>query len=363
MTTPQVTAWPLKGARGWLITDGKTGMTVQCGGVADALGLDYVQKLVAPRGLHHLLSPWLPPARSERLGEAASPFAPPWPDIAIATGRLSIPYVRALSRLAGPATFTVVLQDPKSGLRTADLIWVPEHDRLRGANVITTLTAPHGYSQDRLSQLRRTVPIEISALPSPRVTVVLGGPSKAFAFTVSDQRRLAAALASLAALGASFLVTPSRRTPPALLQAIDAATRLRPRILWRGQGDNPYSSFLAHADMLIVTADSVNMTSEACATGRPVYVFEPTGGSAKMARLHNALCRHGATRTLPDRFTSLAFWNYAPLDSASQIAVEIERRWVQSQQSRSTERPTGRTSELALRLPARPVASYHSSNV
>ena len=47
-------------------------------------------------------------------------------------------------------------------------------------------------------------------------------------------------------------------------------------------------------------ADSVNMTGEACATGRPVYVFEPGPGSPKFARFHAALRRHGATRSLPE---------------------------------------------------------------
>ena len=292
-----------------------------------------MSKRTCPRKDSRLLSPWTRPARSERFGEAGNAFAPPWPDIAIATGRLSIPYIRALLRLAGPTTFTVVLQDPKTGLRTADLIWVPEHDRLRGGNVFTTLTAPHSYSQDRLSELRRAIPSEISVLPSPRVTVMLGGPSNAYTFTEADRRRLRSALASLAGLGASFLITPSRRTPPALLQAVDEATRFRPRILWQGQGGNPYPMFLAHADMLIVTADSVNMTGEACATGRPVYVFEPTGSSTKIARFQAALRCHGATRILPDRLTCLPQWSYDPLDSASHIAAEVERRWLMSRKA------------------------------
>jgi uncharacterized protein len=327
METISVAARSLSGASCWLITDDKVGMAVQCRGVGDALGVNYVHKQVSPKGLSRLLSPWIWPARSERFGHMGSPFAPPWPDIAIATGRLSIPYLRALSRLAGSGTFRVVLQDPKTGLRTADVIWVPEHDRLRGENVITTLTAPHSFSQARLAQLRGAMPMAISRLPSPRVTITLGGPSRACKFTNADQCRLAGAVRSLAALNASFLVTPSRRTPAVLLQAIDEATRGRPRILWRGEGVNPYPDFLACADVLVVTADSVNITGEACATGRPVYVFEPAGGGAKLARFHGALQRYGATRPLPDHFTSLAAWSYTPLDSASQIALEIERRW------------------------------------
>jgi mitochondrial fission protein ELM1 len=318
---------PPAGARGWIITDDKIGMLVQCRGVADALRLAYVHKQVSPRGLARLLAPWMGPARSERIGASGSAFAAPWPDLAIATGRLSIPYLRALRRLAGPATFTVVLQDPRTGLNTADLIWVPEHDRLRGDNVVTTLTAPHSFSQERLAHLRRTLPPAIAALRSPRAAVVLGGPSASYSFAAADHRRLAAALCSLAALDVTLLITPSRRTPPALIAEVDRATRPYPRILWDGKGENPYPHFLAHADLLVVTADSVNMTGEACATGRPVYVFMPAGGSRKFRRFHASLERYGAARPLPDRVTELPRWSYVPLDAAAEIATWIAERW------------------------------------
>jgi Mitochondrial fission ELM1 len=130
---------PLAGLRGWLITTGMAGMDVQTRGVAEALGLDYEIKRVEPRGIWRLGAPWAPVAPSERFGQPGSQFAPPWPDIAISLGRGGGPYMRALRRRAGPATFTVVLQDPKTGLGTADMIWAPEHGRLRGANLFTTL--------------------------------------------------------------------------------------------------------------------------------------------------------------------------------------------------------------------------------
>src|SRR5262249_27856471 len=141
--------------------------------------------------------------------------------------------------------------------------------------------------------------------------------------------RFGRALASIAALDPSFLITPSRRTPGALVNVVDVATRSRPRILWTGRGENPYPSLLAHADFLIVTADSVHMTSDACATGRPVYVFESVKISRKHARFHLALRRYGATRTLPDCLSDLGCWTYTPLDAAAEIAAEIKRRWAQ----------------------------------
>lgn len=322
---------PLFGATAWLITDDKIGMQVQCRGVADALGVNAIHKQVNPRGLHRILSPWGSVARSVRMGQAGSLFAPPWPQLAIATGRLSIPYLRAVARAAGRDTFTVVLQDPKTGTGTADLIWVPQHDKLRGANVITTLTSAHSFPPERLQRLRSAMPEAIAALPSPRVTVILGGTGGGYAFTDADIARLATSLATLASLGVSFMITPSRRTPAALLEAVERTTARAPRILWRGEGENPYPQFLAHADMLVVTADSVNMTGEACATGRPVHVFRPSQESAKFARFHAALRDAGATRLLPEQFAKLEMWSYELPDAARVIAGEIEKRWLARQ--------------------------------
>ena len=320
---------PLAGLTAWVITDGKVGMDVQARGLAQALELDVHMKHVSPSGLWKLAAPWGPADPKAHMGQADSAlFAPPWPAVCIATGRASIPYIRALRRKAAHKTYCIVLQDPKTGADTADLIWVPEHDRRRGANVITTPTSPHGFSASVLAELRRSCPPEIAALPSPRIAVILGGKNGIYRFTDADDDRLQASLASLGAQGASFMITPSRRSHQRLIHAADLATAGQPRILWDGTGPNPYPAFLAHADMLVVTADSVNMTGEACATGRPVYVFEPSGGSAKFTRFHEALRRSGATRRLPARVDTLETWAYEPLDSARTIAAEVERRWL-----------------------------------
>lgn len=320
---------PLSGLPAWIITDGSAGMDVQALGLAQALGLDVHIKHVAPSAPWRHAAPWGPADPKDRIGRPDSAlFAPPWPAVCIATGRASAPYIRAIRRKAGSQTYCIVLQDSKAGTGIADLIWVPEHDRLRGANVITTPTSPHGYSADLLSRLRAACPPEIAALPSPRVAVILGGKNKIYRFTDADDDRLQTALASLGALGASFLITPSRRSHQRLIRTVDEATANHPRILWDGHGSNPYPNFLAHADMFVVTADSVNMTGEACATGKPVYVFEPTGGSAKFSRFHEALRRTGATRLLPDRVQRFDKWSYEPLDSAGTIAAEVERRWL-----------------------------------
>jgi mitochondrial fission protein ELM1 len=322
----------VRGLKGWIISDGKAGHDVQSRGVFEALGLDYQMKRVDPRGLWRVLSPWGPVSPAERIGTPASQFHPPWPDFAIAVGRLTTPYIRALKRRAGRHAYTIILQDPKVGTGAADLYWVPEHDALRGSNVITTLTSPHGFTSRRIAELRRTMPAEIAALPAPRVAVMLGGPNGDYRYTPAVLARLVSALRALAGLGAGLMITPSRRTPAEIAASVRDATDGLRRLVWSGEGDNPYPHFLAHADVLVVTADSVNMVGEACATGKSVYVLQPEGGSAKFGRYHAALRKHGATRPLPERLERLETWSYTPLNTAETIAAEIARRWLERRQ-------------------------------
>lgn len=317
----------LAGRTAWIISDGKAGHEVQCLGVAQALGLDCQVKRVAPGRLSRLTAPWGPVSAAEGFGKAGGMFAPPWPAIAFAAGRLTIPYIRALKQKAGLATFTVILLDPKTRANSADLMWVPQHDKRRGGNVVTTLTSPHGFSQARLAALRASTPHDISALPGPRIAVLIGGPNGDHKFTAAEAGRLGRSLAHLTAAGASLMISPSRRTPPDFLAAIERATRAAPRIVYSGIGHNPYADFIANADAFVVTADSVNMAGEAAATGKPIYIFEPSGGGTKFARFHQGLRDHGATRPLPDAPHEIERWTYPPLDSAAAIADEIARRW------------------------------------
>jgi hypothetical protein len=66
----------------------------------------------------------------------------------------------------------------------------------------------------------------------------------------------------------------------ALESAIDV-----PCVFYRWQqddADNPYLGFLALANAIIATGDSMSMLAEACSAGRPVYIFEFGGGPAAM---------------------------------------------------------------------------------
>jgi uncharacterized protein len=326
VTTPDP-ARHLRSCTGWIVTDGRMGTAVTASGIAAELGLNAEHKRVVPRSLWSTLPSWTVLDPRERFDGTISAFAPPWPEIAIAAGRGTIPYLTALRRASEGATYTVILQHPRTRTDIADLIWCPAHERVNAPNVISTLTSPHGMRPHRLAALRRTPVAEIESLGRPLTAVLLGGNNRVYTFDAATLERLAECLHNLAMSGGSFLITPSRRTTAALLRTVTDATKGAKRIIWAREGSNPYWTFLAHADLTVVTADSVNMTSEACVTGRPVYVFEPSGGSEKFNRFHAGLRAYGATRSLTTSTQADESWSYAPLDAAPPIAGEILRRF------------------------------------
>ncbi len=313
------------GARAWVISDGKAGDEAQCLGVLERLGLTAEIRRVRPRKLFTLAMPWGPIDPAEAPDRPGSPIAPPWPDIAVASGRRTVAYLRRVRKEAGGRTLTVFLKDPSTGADTAETIWVPQHDRLRGPNVLATLTSPHRISPERLASARGQAPAWLRE-GRPGIGVILGGNSKHHRFTEADIDRLVKALQALARGGANLVVTPSRRTPAALAEAVRALCAETGGFFWDGTGENPYIAILAHADHLVVTADSVNMLGEAAATGKPIHLFTPSGGHRKISSFVNGLERHGAVRPLTDR---LETWSYEPLDATPAIAVAVAKAFAQ----------------------------------
>jgi uncharacterized protein len=314
-----------EGVRVLVLGSGKIGHEINALGVVEALGAPYELRRVEPHAWYARLAPYGPVDPKDKPGAAGSIFPDPPPDLAISSGRVTVPYMRALKRAYGRRVFAVFLQDPRHARSEMDLIWTPEHDSLRGANVITTLTSPHPLSPARIAAAREAPDSRLASLPGPRCAVVLGGPSGAQHFTPDDVARLGEAIRAIVAQGFSVMATPSRRTPPELLAAVRDGLAAAPGFVWDGRGDNPYLPILALADAVLVTGDSANMVGEATATGAPVHIFEPSGGeSKKLASAIDALVRIGAARRFEGRIER---FSYTPIDSSGEIARAIARRF------------------------------------
>ena len=322
----------LAGARCWVLSDGKAGDEAQCLGVAERLGLTPDIRRVSPRKPFIWLMPWGGIDPREAPHRPASPIAGPFPDLAIASGRRTASYLRAVKKASGGRTFTVFLKDPRCGNTTADFLWVPAHDRLRGANVLTTLTSPHRFSPERLAAAAAAPPHGLDRLSSPRVALIIGGNSAHFRFPPDVIADLAGKITRLASSGVSLMATASRRTPPELAAAIAGIVHRSGGFYWDGTGENPYPAMLALADALVVTADSVNMVGEAAVTGRPVLLFRPEGGSAKIDAFLTGLSDAGITRPFAG---IMEHYHYAPVDSTSAIAAALASRYIEHRRVRN----------------------------
>jgi len=311
--------------RVWILSDGKIGDETQCLGIAEALSPCIEMRRLRPRWPFTLLMPRGPIDPRDRLTPEEEKHLP---DIAIAAGRRTVNFLKYLKAKAPDRLFTVFVKDPYVGRDAADVIWVPTHDRLRGENVITSKTPAHRVSAEALAAARKNPDFWLSGLASPRLAVIVGGPSQHHHFGKAERDEILLVLTMGMAAGFSLMVTGSRRTPPEVMRAIE--TFLRQQIpskayVWDGQGENPYISMLATADQIVVTGDSVNMIAESIATGMPVHVYEPSGGHPKITAYIEMLVQLGAVRRWARKFPG---WSYEPIDATPKIAEAIARRYM-----------------------------------
>lgn len=307
----------------WIITeDGLTGTENQCRGVAAALGVDPVIKRIRLRQPWKTLSPWLGCETAATF--AGDPLTAPFPALVIASGRKSIAAARYIKKQS-PQTKLVQIQDPRAAHNLFDLIAVPHHDPARGPNILVTHAAPNMITPEKLAAAHAQFAPLLAPLPAPRVAVLIGGNSKAHKLTPARMHTLCAQLKTLQSHGYSLMITASRRTGPAQQKILRAA--LPDALIWDGSkkangGDNPYHGFLAWADYILVTADSVSMIAEAATTGKPVYIIPLDGGSKRFDRFYDHLQRYGAIRPFEG---TLAPAHYEPLNDAATIANSIHR--------------------------------------
>ncbi len=301
----------------WVLTEGMAGTENQCLGIADALGLTYEIKKIKLREPWKSLSPYI---GFEKNKSFSPKLTPPWPDILIASGRKSIAASKYIKKASKNHSFTVQIQDPRINPKYFDLIAVPEHDPLRGENVIVTKASPNRITKTLLQKAKIDFP-EFKKLKSPKVAVLIGGSSKAYDLTENITKKLVYELKNI---DASLMITCSRRTGELNRKTLQESLDCGSNYFWNGKGANPYIALLAWADYILVTADSASMISESCTTGKPVYMIDLKGGSKRMAKFHNNLIKYGILKKFTGRFYN---YDYEPLNDAQIVAQEIKKRF------------------------------------
>ena len=311
----------------WVLADERAGTRVQAIAVAEALGVPFVVKDIAYGSAAGLPNALVGALFAGVAADCRAALVPPWPEVVIGAGRRTAPVARAIKRKSdGRAMLVQVMHPGRTGADEFDLIAVPRHDGLPGASNTFAITgAPHRVTPEALIAAAADWRPRFTHLPRPWIALVVGGTTKRRRFTAKMARDLGRRCSAMAeAAGGALLVTTSRRTgKPAddLVAEIAVPTHLH---RWGDEGENPYLGYLACADAVVVTGDSVSMCAEACAGTAPVYVYAPPGFVIdKHARLHRELYDGGYARPLGE---TLETWRHPPLNAASDIAAEVRRR-------------------------------------
>lgn len=318
----------------WVITDTAAGNQRQALALAEQLRTPFRHLVLEPRAPWSWLAPQLTAGSRLALPASQRPlFAPPWPHLAIGCGRAAALFTRLLRPLSDGQCYTVQILDPRIDPAHWDTVIAPRHDRVAGANVLQPLGSLNSVDDAWLADGRESCP-QFAELPQPRVGVLLGGPRKGIALDADYASQLASRLLERQRReGGSLLVLASRRTSPVLIETFRDALNGLPGLVWAGRDDgrNPYPGVLGWADRLVVTPDSVNMLSEACAVGCPVQTFVTTALPAKIERFHHALREAGLLQDLEAPATPQP---RLPLRETAAIAIELCER-IQHRQDRA----------------------------
>ena len=306
--------------KGLLLTEGMHSMISQVEGLAKALDVEYTHQKVELYKLFKFIPPKLTPIS----GLIFKSFKTQEYDLIISCGRKSVVPSIFLKKNSKKKIVNIHIQDPKVSLNNFDHIIVPEHDDLRGKNVITTKGAIHYLTikeiQNNHSYLKDKVDKNKKYL-----TLILGGPNKYYDFKNTYLEEIFKKInILLEKYNLQGIIVPSMRTPQATIDLANSFFKEKNLII-ENVDKKAYLSSLSLAKFVIVTCDSTSMISEAALTGKPIYIAEIPSkrDDSRFRKFRELFSKLNITRILGH---SLDTWTYERLDETKKIAEIIKNK-------------------------------------
>ena len=312
----------------WVVDSGYTGELHARVGLAERLGYGY-EIIPMPNGDTDRYEQML----KQRYMSRCNAHSPPLLVIS-GTGEETTAEIANLRRLFTGHLFNIYLasilpdeQHPR--LAEYDLIASPQ---LAGDKIVTMTGVPHTLTREILATASSQHANYFNTLPKPIIGLLVGGNTRyCDGFTEAHAQKLAERVAKIGnALGGCLVISNSRRTPAsALVALLNGLSGLEHYFFdWQQIDRSFYYALLAHADLFIVTGDSLSMCSEAAFTGKPLLVdLSNTATECYHREIVGKLIDCGAARLLTDSFEP---WTYTPPDPTGAVASAIKARFQNS---------------------------------
>ena len=305
-----------------LLTEGYHGMISQVEGLAKALNADFQHRIVKLKWLWNYIPPKLSPVsrlilKNEQYITENEKF-----DLVISCGRKSvIPSI--FIKKKNKKIFTIHIQDPKVRFNNFDLIVAPEHDELKGENVITSKGAIHYITRSEIEKARSYLLDKIQN--EKIVSLILGGPNKYYNFSNEELTNIFREIkSSFISQGYKAIIIPSMRTPKRIID-LAITEFLTDGFVVNSVDKQAYLSSLAIANSIVVTCDSTSMISEAAASGKPIFVahMKPKRNNYRFKRFYKLFRELGVIKNLGEKVEN---WTYDSFNEAERIATIINSR-------------------------------------
>ena len=302
-----------------LLTQGMHGMVSQVEGLAKALGLSYKHHTIKLKPFWNLIPPKFSPISENLIKDKFVCDS----KIIISCGRKSVIPSMALKKRLGKEIFTIHIQNPKVSFNHFDLIISPEHDNIKGDNVITTTGAIHYLTKKEIKDNSNYLGLEREK--KKLVAFIIGGPNKYYAYSDQAIHQTFNKMKTLFTPDKyRIIIIPSYRTPAKVIKKAYETFNFNHHVV-KEVDKKAYLSALAIAGHIVVTCDSTSMISEAAVTGKPVYIamMKSIKNNYRFKKFYNKLNELGITKELKDNVET---WGYENLNEVGRIAPLIKSK-------------------------------------
>ena len=307
--------------KGILLTQGMHGMISQVEGLAKALDIDFTHHTVELNNFWKMVPPKITPISQSVYKKIDHENF----DVIISCGRKSVIPSIHLKNNSNKKVFNVHIQDPKVDLKHFDFIVAPEHDSIKGQNVISTKGAIHYLTENEINENKDYLNSFIKKDERIIWTLIMGGPTKYYDYSTKNIKEIFTTLSKLSKKhNFQLVIIPSMRTPTNIIQYTNDYFGGDHTVIM-DVDKKAYLSALAIAQNIIVTCDSSSMISEAALTGKPIYIASilPKKNDKRFQRFRNLFRELNITRNLGEEVEN---WNYQKLDETNRVAKIIKQK-------------------------------------
>ena len=279
--------------RTWVMMGHKAGDNSQILALAEGLGWPFEIKHLVYRRTELLTNLLAPRTLLGIVRGRSGALAPPWPDLIISAGRRNEPPCRWIQARADKRVRLVHVGRPWASIENFDLVvTTPQYRLPQRPNMLHNTTPLQRVADQRLREAAAIWGPRLAHLPRPYTALMVGGDAGPYVLDGEAATLLGRAASAFARRrGGSLLLSTSARTPKRSIMSLEAAIDGPADVFrWtRDSAENPYLGYLALADSIIVTCESMSMLTEACATLKPVYMFDLHTGPENRWRLLESL--------------------------------------------------------------------------